>query len=307
MVNLVYNVILYKDWEQAHRLIDRLDGPGVHFLIHIDRKTDRTFVESARLALASHPNCSFIRRESVHWAAWGLVQVLLNGMRHIREHNIPCDFYIYMSGQDYPLASSRAIADFFDGQRGHQFLEHFPLPYEHWPRQGMDRIESYHFQIRNRHLAYPPPPEQLSDVLRPLFRWLPVPTRRLPGDLIPYGGSAAIILGGNGVDYVDHFVRTPLGRRLVRYFKYTRHADEIFFQTVLLNSPLRDTVVNDELRYVDWSAAEGPPPKMLRLADHRALRDSGKLFARKFSAALDSDILDALDRDIESDTADTLP
>jgi hypothetical protein len=119
--------------------------------------------------------------------------------------------------------------------------------------------------------------------------------RVLPGGYEYYGGSAAVILARNGVSYLNAFVASPLGRRLIRHLKRARHPDEIFFQTVFMNSDLRDTVVNDELRYVDWAPPVGLPPKILGMEDYERMRASGKLFARKFSVAYDAAVLDALD------------
>ncbi len=293
MTDLVYAMVLFKNWEQSRRVIDRLDAPGVSFVIHIDQKTDEEFVSQARAYLAGRPNCHFIRRENVRWGAWGLVQVMLNGMRYVEDHAIPCDAFIYMSGQDYPIVSHAVIADHFARHPGRQFLENFALPSGPWPGGGMDRVSSYHFQVRGRHFAYPP---------RRAAAVLPRVSRRLPGGYDYFGGSAAIILAANGVAYVNAFVGTPLGRRLVRYMKYSRHPDELFFQTTLMNSDLRETVVNDELRYIDWEPVEGPPPKILRIDDLPRLRSSGKLFARKFDERVDSDVLDALDREAHEAT-----
>lgn len=296
MADLVYMMILYKNLAQALRVIDRLDGPHVSFVIHIDRKTDSSFVRAARTALADRRNCHFIDRLNVHWAAWGLVQVQLDGARYVEERSIPCDFFIYMSGQDYPLVPNAVIDKHFDGNIGRQFLEHFALPYAHWPEGGMTRVKSFHFQLGKRHLTYPPRPDSLPTTLRPLLRVLPMRDRSLPAGYTYFGGSAAITLAANGISYINRFVTTPVGRRLVRYFKYARHADEIFFQTVFMNSALRDTVVNDDLRYVDWDPPVGPAPKFLDMSDYEKLRTSGKLFARKFDTSRDVAILDALDQ-----------
>ncbi|ACZ32103.1 glycosyl transferase family 14 [Xylanimonas cellulosilytica DSM 15894] len=295
MSDIVYMIILYKGWPQARRLIDRLDGEHVHFLVHIDRKSDDGFVAQVRAGLRDRTNCHFIPRETVHWGAWGLVQVLLNGARYIEDHGIPCDTYVYMSGQDYPLVSNEAIHDFFDEHDGQQFLEYFALPDARWPAGGLDRIEAYHFQVRGRHLRYPPSAQQTPTVLRPMLAALPRVHRKIPGGYACYGGSAATILAANGVRYLNSFVTTDLGRRVVRFFKKARHPDELFFQTVFLNSDLRDTVVNDELRYIDWNPPEGYPPKILRMEDFTPIVSSSKLFARKFDADVDADILDALD------------
>ena len=63
-----------------------------------------------------------------------------------------------------------------------------------------------------------------------------------------------------------------------------------------MSGPLAATVDNVELHYVDWSAGSAHPA-VLGVADLPKLRAPDKLFARKFDAAVDSDVLDHLDEE----------
>lgn len=296
MVQLVYVLIVYKEPDQVIRLVRRLQAPNVQLLIHIDRKADAEFTNRIMTSLGSEPRCHFIRREPVYWGSWGLVQVMLNAAEYVAERGIPCDFLIHMSGQDYPLRSNEEISEFFDAHRGRQFLEYFELPCEYWVRGGLDRIEYYYLHVKGRHFTLPPfaGRRRVRRAMELARRVVPIGPRAVPGGYRPYGGSAAVILARTGVEYVTGFVRTTLGRKVVRFFKHSMHPDELFFQTVLLNSPLRETVVNDELRYIEWPTFGGAHPKVLTVDDYPKLISSGKLFARKFSAG-DPAILDMLD------------
>jgi hypothetical protein len=64
-----------------------------------------------------------------------------------------------------------------------------------------------------------------------------------------------------------------------------------------MNSPLRETVVNDNLRYLDWSRT--PAPAVLGVGDLDGMLGSDKLFARKFDESVDRDVLDRLDEAID--------
>jgi len=88
-------------------------------------------------------------------------------------------------------------------------------------------------------------------------------------------------------------------RSFVRFFRHVLIPDELFFQTIVMNSRFRDDVVNDTLHYVDWDA--DPGPAILTVADVDRIETSGKLFARKFDVAVDSEVLDLLDEHIERD------
>ena len=83
---------------------------------------------------------------------------------------------------------------------------------------------------------------------------------------------------------------------VLRFFRRTKMPDELFFQTIMLSTPLADSVENGVLHYMDWSDGSAHPA-ILRAADLPKLKASGKLFARKFDASVDSEILDLVDRE----------
>jgi hypothetical protein len=98
------------------------------------------------------------------------------------------------------------------------------------------------------------------------------------------------------VRYLREFVAASPG--VVRFFRHVDVPDELFFQTVLCSSPLRERIVNDNLRFIDWRDPASGSPAVLTSADFPALQASPKLFARKFDATADAGILDLIDREL---------
>ena len=84
----------------------------------------------------------------------------------------------------------------------------------------------------------------------------------------------------------------------ISFFRRASSPDEAFFQSILLSSPLAETIVNDDLRYIDWSEG-GASPRVLTTYDLDRMLASHCLFARKFDPRVDSEVLDALDANIE--------
>jgi hypothetical protein len=62
-----------------------------------------------------------------------------------------------------------------------------------------------------------------------------------------------------------------------------------------MNSPYKDELVNNDYRYIDWSAG-GAHPKILTLDDFENLKNSDDLFTRKVNLEKSADLLDALDK-----------
>ncbi|PJF39533.1 MAG: glycosyl transferase family 14, partial [Chloroflexi bacterium] len=60
MINIVYLLIIYKNLEQVIRLVDRLNGANVQFLIHVDKKVPNDYFTGAQRAFQSYENCTFI-------------------------------------------------------------------------------------------------------------------------------------------------------------------------------------------------------------------------------------------------------
>jgi hypothetical protein len=94
------------------------------------------------------------------------------------------------------------------------------------------------------------------------------------------------------VRYVHEFVQRE--RRFVRFFGHVDKPDEMFFQTILMNSPHTPGIVPDDVHYTNWSKG-GSHPSTLTVGDFGALRRADDLFARKFDPGVDAEILDLID------------
>jgi len=71
-------------------------------------------------------------------------------------------------------------------------------------------------------------------------------------------------------------------KTLLRRMKYSFCSEEIYFPTVIMNSGFATKIINDNLRYIDWTSKRGGSPAILDKSDFPKLISSNKLFARKF-------------------------
>ena len=274
MTRIAYIVSAYKLPAQLERLLRRLDGPGVSFAVHVDAKTPRAIWDEM-IARCRDLDVTWLPRHRSQWGGFGHVRATLKGIDHVVGSEVPFDYAVLLTGQDYPLRPPAEIARFLGESGGRSYMRNVTLPWGPWgPRGGLDRIEDWHvITYRRLHLALP---------LR----------RHLPGGLEPYGGSAYWCLSSTLVHFVHGFLSE--NPQYVRFFEHVFVPDESFFQTIIMNSELRDTVENDDLRYLDWSRE--PAPAVLTRDDLPTLVAAPQLFARKFDETVDTEILDALDR-----------
>jgi hypothetical protein len=276
-VKIAFVIAAHKYPDQVVRLVRRLASDRATFLLHVDRRASDEVSRAIRQGTRDIAEVHFTERHRCYWAGFGVVEAMLDAFDHLLDRNVAFTHAVLLSGQDYPLAPTEAIERVFLDAEGRTFMKCAPLPTPFWTEGGLPRIE-YWYLVSKRRVR------------------LRVPWRRtIPGGLKPYGGETWGAFAKPMAEYIREFVqRNP---RYVRFFRHVLHANEIFFQTIMMNSPLAETVVQDDLRYIDWSV--DPGPAVLRAPDFERLVSSGKLFARKFDLTVDNEILDRLDAHID--------
>lgn len=279
-VRLAYVISAFKLPRDLIRLSKRLAADGEPVVVHVDARTPARVYEEMTRGLEALPNVHFVERHRSPYASYGHVRATLKGLEHLSRRGEPYDFVVLLTGQDYPIKPLAETRASLEPARSQTFMQHFPLPEPSWHRGGQWRLERWHFNT----------PHGLHAVKR---RWLrPLVMQELPYGLAPHGGSSYWTMSRHHADYVLDFLEShPL---YTRYFRRVGIPDEIFFQTILMNSPHASEVVNDSQRYVDWTRAE--VPAIFDSSDLDTLLARPEPFARKFDSSRDDAVLDALDR-----------
>jgi hypothetical protein len=268
-----YVISAYKNPAHLSRLVHRLHtGSETRFAIHVDSKTDTSTYGAMRDGLDDLGGVTFLSRHACHWGGFGHVRASLKGIREILRQGWDPDYVILLSGQDYPIKPNEYVRDFLERGAGRSFFLHFPLPTDNWTSGGLDRFRRWHWRYRGAHVSLP---------LR----------RALPGALRPWGGSAYWIMSRTALRTAAAFVEN--NPSYVRFFRHVDIPDELFFQTILLNSPEADRCVDFRLHHTEWSRS--PAPAILTTEDYPQLVTSACLFARKFDESVDAEILTLID------------
>jgi hypothetical protein len=294
-MSVAYLVMAHTAPEQVARLVRRISTPEDIVYVHVDRKTPLEPFQRAFAELPLPPRL-MPRRVPVHWGGYGIVKATLMGIRLLLDDPRPWTHLVLLSGADYPIRSPQEIREFFAAHEGRSFVswsagDGHKVPDEqragnvtwHWPGD-MERLLTWTISIRGRRWHFPN--ERIPFAL---------PRRLPPGLTTPYQGSAWVNLSREAARYCARFLRRRLDAQA--FFRTTMIQDEFVFQMLLLNSPLRDTVVNEDLRYMNWA---GNSPPTIQLADVAPMRASAKLFGRKFDLATAPEPYDALDALIDA-------
>ena len=327
-MKLAYLILCHKNAHQVKRLVNRLNSTENIFVLHISQTCDKGFDKEIIHALQSYPNVHFCRREDSTHNSFGVIKAIISGLKLLSNYEF--DYVNLISGQDYPIKSQEKINAFFKENNGKEFLEYFslhpekdsPLHGNHpWgPHRQLYRIDRYHLKFSGAVHSIP----ELGTgrlINKPLIQTLKIflyespqyisqkkwlkefqlllysrilpRRRRLPDGLNVYGGKTWWSLSADCVKYILH--RYEEDSVLKKFFKYTLIPDEMFFQTLLLDSPFRDKCVNNCLRLIRWEKEDGLHPIILTAEHEDLIASSEDLFARKFDEIHNAEILNWID------------
>ena len=120
--------------------------------------------------------------------------------------------------------------------------------------------------------------------------------RKFPEYLKPFCGDQWFCINSDASKYIIAFINKYPD--YLRYHKDSLLPDEMFFQSILLNTmdlKINENIINSTLKYIDWSKPNPPYPAIIGMDDFDACEKSEMLFARKFDLRVDKNILDKID------------
>ena len=211
-------------------------------------------------------------------------------------------FYHFLTGQDLPIKNSEYIYNYFTQNIGKEFIciKEICDP-------GMDNTFDWTNRIRFwfifQEMCRITPAlsiiQRLIILLQRLFR-----VNRLSDKKMIFGFGSAYFDIEN--DFAEYLVSEE--EQIRKLFRYSCCADEIFIQTMYLNwkektdhslhfydsnnkNDIKVTNEEDIVREIDWSRGENAHPYTWRQSDYQYLKNSQRLFARKFSESTDATII----------------
>lgn len=278
---IAYFLLVHRYPAQFKRLFQAIYLPGNQYVIHVDKSSGGALADEMAAFLAPYQGVEILEPQDALWGGYSLVEAELRGMARLLEMDKGWSHYINLSGQDFPLKSQNYIREFFAANPGKQFIRVLDQRKER--PDTLNRISHLFIEEHGKMTA--------TDVARPF----------LSGDT-PFIGTQWKAVTRSFCEYVCH---DPRVERFKTFYRNSFIADEAFFQTVMMNSDNPGTVINDDLRMIDW-IPDGDiklRPRNYNERDFRQLQLSPELFARKFDAENDTRILSMLERHLKSPPA----
>jgi hypothetical protein len=267
----VFLIQAHKDLAQLNALVEQLRDDDFIVYVNLDRKW----------ALDPDGVAPWVRpirhRIDVHWGTFSQVQAVLHSLRQIVAEVPAFDKVLFLSAQDFPLLSNTRLKAALASLRGSELLDTVAIGTAagQWPADSR-----YQF-------FYPGAggtPHRLACSLANRFMRASGLRRRLPGGLRPFGGSSWWALSRDCVcALLGRIAREP---RIVRFFRSVDCPDEMFFQTLVMNSAFGERVLKQNFRYIQWPDDGARNPMVLDEHDFERIAASNAHFCRKIDSTV---------------------
>ncbi|MBB6498108.1 beta-1,6-N-acetylglucosaminyltransferase [Pedobacter cryoconitis] len=283
-MRIAHIIVAHKNPAQLEKLIRAMYHPDFDFYIHLDKKVDIGPFEY----LKEVPRVHFIKDRTVcNWGGFSLVEAVIKSIDEIRKTGIAYDFVNLMSGQDYPIKKVDEIYNFFDERLGYSFISYDSSRETQWWKEAEKRYKTFHFTDMDFKGKY---------VIQRIANKI-IPNRKFPVSLNLYGGNRSCwwTISFECALYLSAFFKA--NPKMINFLRLTWGCDEFIIATILMNSPYQDKIVNENYRFIDWSAGEAHP-KVFTESDYANIIDSSMLFARKFDLDIDAKVIGLLDANV---------
>ncbi len=282
-----YLIIAHDQLELLEKLVEALDDRDNDIYIHL-QCTDKAV--PARISqIVQHSNIYFIKPGQISWGAYSQIDCEMR----LFEEAVKKGKYEYLhllSGTDFPLKSQREIHQFFERNQGKEFV-HFEG--QTFPDYDREKIDCYY-----------PLQEYIGREKKSLFYKLQRclvhiqlachMNRHRHDNMAFYKGANWVSITGSFASYL-----VSRKQRIYELFRYSKCCDEIFLQTMLMNSPYKENLYIGQLnndyrmcmRYIDWERGK---PYVFTDDDYEELIHCDRMFARKFDYERYPQIVDRL-------------
>jgi hypothetical protein len=226
------------------------------------------------------------------WGHFSLVRATLAGLRVLFDAPATPEWFVLLSGADYPLKPAAEIRDHFLNSAFDAHMNSVLVDSAGPRAQQMDYPE--------RFLSAAFWWGQLSPRCRPTWRQFKLRGRFVERYVLPFHSGLRCYAGSQWFAAnrraAEHILATHQANRALRYhYRWRFGSDESYFHTILCNAPgLR---VKNEWTHLVKFVDDGPvdTPKTFTSADLEALSTASQPFARKFDEHIDAEVLARLD------------
>lgn len=265
----------YKNPDYLLEFVDSLDGPRSNFYIHVNKDNLNEFKEFQH-NMKSRSNVHFVPSIKVIWGGMTLLKSLRIMMNEALK-NEKNSFFHFLTGQDALVQTIEELYAFFDEHKDENYISTKigKNPIQDPKAVELDWIQYYHTYdwFNNRGNLFSRIVEKLFVEVQKVLRF----KRSLPHEKI-YKGTGWFSINRKAALILSEAMNDE---KEMKKWSNCFATEEFFIPTVLNNSSCDLNIVNDSLRYIDWTKGPGPYPSTLDENFYEDIVKSGKFFCRK--------------------------
>ena len=289
-----YLIIAHNNFNLLKTLLKLIDDERNDIYIHIDKKANYNNYEELKASVKKSK--IFIYKEyKLYWGDFSLIKVTMFLLKNSIKNKY--QYYHLLSGVDLPLKSQDFIHNFFNINQGKNFINF--IEKDDIEENIEERIKYYHFFLKCKSFKKGKVLQKLNKILVYLQKILKI-NRLKKLDYEIYYGCNWFSITHNFALYIikrEKFIN--------KYFKHAFGADELFVQTLIMNSPYKNTLYKKDkrnsyiqcVRKIDWERGN---PYVFKKEDYKELIESPYLFARKFDENIDNSIIEMIYKSLKN-------
>ncbi|WP_146944426.1 beta-1,6-N-acetylglucosaminyltransferase [Chryseobacterium hagamense] len=223
-VRIAYFIMVHHKPNVFKAMFEKIYTRDQFYLIHIDRKAGAKFTEEIQLYLLQFPNAYLLESMNIVPGGFSVIQAELNAMEYLLNVSREWDYFINLSGEDYPLRSQSIIRQFLTANKGRNYLFYYDQKF--YRPDTMQRIHNHFTELTHK----------ISSMIY---------KREFMEGVTPYIGEKWFMLTRETCTFLTNNKRVM---DFEDYYLHTLLPAESFFQTVLMNTEFKDIIVNDDKR-----------------------------------------------------------
>ncbi|MCT2406788.1 beta-1,6-N-acetylglucosaminyltransferase [Chryseobacterium antibioticum] len=264
-VRIAYFIMVHHKPEVFKAMFQKIYTRDQFYLIHIDRKAKEEITDEIQMYLVRFPNVYILESINIVSGGFSMIQAELDAMEFLLNVSQEWDYFVNLSGEDYPLKSQNVIRQFLTVNKGRNYLFYYDQKF--YRPDTLQRIQNHFTE-----LSY-----KISSLMY---------KREFMKDVTPYIGGKWVIFTRDTCAFLANNKKVM---NFEDYYLHTLLPAESFFQTVLMNTSFNDLIVNDDKRAV----IEKPIFGKKQTTDDLILflRTTNHLFIRKINEKTDQEVL----------------
>ncbi|MBB6671503.1 beta-1,6-N-acetylglucosaminyltransferase [Cohnella nanjingensis] len=273
-MKIAYFIMAHQNMSQLFRTINAIYDPWNVYLLHIDVKAGDSYKQTVEQAFANFGNITVMDPRDITWGTWTQVEIQLQAITDLLS-NHAWDYFINLSGVDYPLKSQAYIKE---------YLRVNPSNYLH----VLDEPKGHRYATERFTYTQDEAGNLVRGEEKPMF------AESFPG-MESHFGSGWFMLTRS---FCEYLVTDSQPRRMADYYRYCLMSDETYFQTVMMNSGGAFPHFKHNLRYIvmDQTGQFTLNASVLDPSHEEKMLGSGLLFARKVDCTLHPEMVNRIDQ-----------